>query len=292
MAQADDTFMLDVLASYEAELAEREVTYARVVVLSLRGRPRGGEPVPEGSVVAYVARRGNPVLRKLVAAARKGDMPTIAKIHTDVGRSIAKRLTAPSPKPKALEAVPVLGELRYRSKTIARAVFPSGPSSVDIRVFPYNGGKLYDADFRLAQFKRGAGAGDLEVVLLKRPPVLSALEARILTRVSGDATENNISAELAFVGAIVQAVVNAGKAVYAATKAAVNWALDHKVGLLFAAQAVAWVVSVFPKFDAIAREPRITGAARRVRPGASAHELLNARRQALLGELRKPVERG
>ncbi len=287
MAQTPDALVLDVLASYEAELGEREVTYGKVVVLSLGGRIRGEEPVPQGSVVAYVARRGNPVLRTLVAAARKGDVRTIAKIHTDAGRRIAQRVTAPSPRPRPLAAVPVLAELRYRSKTIARAVMPDGPSGVAIRIFPYNGGKLYDADFRLAQFKRGASAGDLEAVLLKRGPQLSALERRVLAQVSGDATENNISAELAFVGAIVNAIVNAGKAVYAATKAAVNWAVDHKVGLLFAAQVVTWAVSVFPKFSTIARQPGISGAAGRVRRGASAHELLKARREALLGELNR-----
>jgi hypothetical protein len=73
MAQTPDAFVLNVLASYEAELAGREVTYAKVVVLSLRGRIRGEESVLAGSVVAYVARRGNPVLRTIVAAARKGD---------------------------------------------------------------------------------------------------------------------------------------------------------------------------------------------------------------------------
>ena len=212
-------------------------------------------------------------------------MGTIAKIHTDAGRRIAQRLTARSSKPKPLGSIPVLGELRYRSKTIARAIMLDSPSGVAIRVFPYNGGKLYDADFRLAQFKRGAGAGDLEAVLLKRGPQLSALEQRVLAQVSGDATENNISAELAFVGAIVNAIVAAGKAVYAATKAAVNWALDHKAGILFAAQVVTWAVSVFPKFSTIARQPGISGAVRRVRRGASAHELLKARREALLGEL-------
>jgi len=287
MAQAPDAFVLDVLASYEAELAGREVTYAKLAVLSLPGRLRGEAPVPAGSVVAYVARRGNPVLRSIVAAARKGDMQTIAKVHTDAGRRIAQRLTARAAKPRALATIPVLGELRYRSKTIARAIILDTPSGVAIRMFPYNGGKLYDADFRLAQFKRGAGAGDLEVVLLKRGPALSALEQRVLAQVSGDATENNISAELAFVGAIVNAIVAAGKAVYAATKAAVNWAVDHKVGLLFAAQVAAWAVSVFPKFSAIAREPKIKSVVRTVRRGASAHELLKARRDALLGELHR-----
>lgn len=287
MAQTPDAFVLEVLASYEAELAERGVTYARVIVLSLRGRIRGEDPVPPGSIVAYVARRGNPVIRTLIAAARRGDMGTIAKIHTDAGRRIAQRLTAPSPRPRPLGSIPVLGELRYRSKTIARAVIPDGPSGVAIRMFPYNGGKLYYADFRLAQFKRDASADDLEAVLLKRGPQLSPLERRVLMQVTGDATENNISAELAFVGAIVNAVVNAGKAVYAATKAAVNWAVDHKAALLLAAQVVTWAVSVFPRFSTIARQPGISDAGRRVRRGASAHELLKARREALLGELNR-----
>jgi len=287
MAQAPDAVVLEVLASYEAELAQRGVTYGRIAVLSLRGRIREEDPVPPGSVIAYVARRGNPVLRTLVAAARRGDMRAIGRIHTDAGRRIAQRLTARSSKPRSLEAIPVFGEIRYRSKTIARAVIPDGPSGVAIRMFPYNGGKLYDADFRLAQFKRDAGADDLEAVLLKRGPQLSPLERRVLARVSGDATENNISAELAFVGAIVNAIVNAGKAVYAATKAAVNWAVDHKAGLLFAAQVVAWAVSIFPRFSAIARQPGVSRAARQVRGGASAHELLKARREALLGELNR-----
>jgi len=214
-------------------------------------------------------------------------MRTIARIHTDAGRRIAQRMTARASKPRPLGTIPVLGELRYRSKTIARAIILDTPSGVAIRVFPYNGGKLYVADFRLAQFKRSAGAGDLEVVLLKRGPQLSALEQRVLAQVSGDATENNISAELAFVGAIVNAIVAAGKAVYAPTKAAVNWALDHKAGVLFAAQIVTWAVSVFPKFSAIAREPRIKVAVGGVRRGASAHELLKARRDALLGVLHR-----
>src|SRR5262249_8618859 len=133
MAQAPDAFVLDVLASYEAELAGREVTYAKLAVLSLPGRLRGEAPVPAGSVVAYVARRANPVLRSIGAAARKGDMQTIAKVHTDAGRRIAQRLTARAAKPRALATIPVLGELRYRSKTIARAIILDTPSGVAIR---------------------------------------------------------------------------------------------------------------------------------------------------------------
>jgi hypothetical protein len=54
-------------------------------------------------------------------------MQTIARIHTDAGRRIAQRMTARAPKPRPLRTIPVLGELRYRGKTIARAPSFSTP---------------------------------------------------------------------------------------------------------------------------------------------------------------------
>jgi hypothetical protein len=209
-AESDLTFA-SVIAEYEDTIEGRTPlpSGVRVVSLSAEGESLS---VPEGSGVAYFTRKGNHNLRSIEEAVRAGDLAAVEKIHARLAKSIERRIeTSQDREPRQLASISRFAELRYGSKTIARAVYLETPGSVEARVFAYNGGKLLPKRFRLVQYAAGRAGAELEALVVLRPPVLSPLEKKILAQVPAEQSEANISVELAFIGKIVRAVVNGGK---------------------------------------------------------------------------------
>ena len=216
-----DLTIAQAIADYEQTIESRSPSFVAPEVLSLDAKGPSSS-IPEGSVVVYVVSKGNANLARLAEAVKKGDLAGVDKVHDRVAASIRRRIEGGKMgEPKEIDAVPSYSELRYGAKTIGRAIFLPTPSSVEARVFAYNGGKLNPKKFQLVQFAKPGREVELETLVVIRPPVLTALEKKILAQVPAAESEANISTELAFIGKIVRAVVDAGKnAIRNITKAA------------------------------------------------------------------------
>ncbi|MCB1020570.1 MAG: hypothetical protein H6509_07460 [Bryobacterales bacterium] len=210
-AQADAGLVLtEAIADYEAAIESRAPSFSAPTVLTLDAKGPSAA-IPEGSVVVFVARKGGANLAQIASAVEKGDLAAVEKVHDRLAAAIRRRIEGDKTEPREIDAVPSYSELRYGSKTIARAIFLETPSSVDARVFAYNGGKLTPGKFQLVQYAKSGRGTELETLVVIRPPTLSALEKTILAQVPAAGSEANISVDMAFIGKIVRAVVNAGK---------------------------------------------------------------------------------
>jgi len=208
-ADSPDLVLAETLEAYERVLESRTPSVSPVRVLNLRAED-DFDAVAAGSVVAYFARKGSAVLAALAAAVEQGDLAAIEKIHERQEKAALGRKERDS-KPRSLDAVPRYAELRYGGKTISRAVYLTTPAAVEARTYAYNGGKLDSKQFKAVQYARGGKGVELEVLVVKRAPKLSRLEKEILAKAPAAESEANISADMAFLGKIVRAIVEGGK---------------------------------------------------------------------------------
>ncbi|MCB1020569.1 MAG: hypothetical protein H6509_07455 [Bryobacterales bacterium] len=275
----------EAIHEYERVVEARTPSFSKVRAVTLEASAEY-EGVPEGCVVGYFATEGNKTLDAIYEAAKAGDLKKLDQLHSRLAASHLKQLESLGDKPVGIAKTPLWGELRYRSKTISRALLAETAAWVDVRFFPYNGGKLFDDDFSLVNFPLSANRKLLTGVLLKRPPQLSALESEILSQIPREGTESNIGVESGIFGHVVRAVAKATKKVVVATvdaaKRAVNWVTENKTAVLEATMLTYEVATM-----ATGGCPVLPGATvtQSIKPSSSAADLLAIRREALLAQM-------
>ena len=296
-ADSSDLLLALALADYEQTIETRQASFSGVRVVRLRAKG-GDDVIPEGSVVAYFPKKGSPVLDELAEAAQAGDMVVLRKIHERQTRAAERRIEGADPdKAKSISAVPRFAELRYGGKTISKAVYLPAPSTVEARIFAYNGGKLTPGQFRVAQYAENGRGAELDTVLVVRAPQLSALEKKILAAIPADQSEMNISTDMAFIGKIVRALVEGGKKIVrAVTKittktTAVNPQLIT-VGCPCPSGAFMVVATVNYTLKDVGKTPRtplpLAIDSWEIKAGMTASELKNMRRDLLWKSLYDP----
>ena len=268
---------------YEDVLATRAPEFSSVMVVSLPA-DAAFAGIPEGCAVAYFAKDGNKQLAQLAAALEAKDSKSADKLVSRIERSLIAAMDVSDQPGRAISSLPVLGELRYRTKTISRAVFIGKVAPIEVRFFPYNGGKLYSSDFKLVQFKNSPRSKSLQALLVTRQPRLSKLERDILAQVSRAGTEANIGQELAFMGKITKAVTKVlGKITKKITEA-FKVTVEKTKTVTNLTTLTTELITVMPGECPLLPMPlRAAGA----KKGASAAELLAVRRRALLDERAK-----
>ena len=268
------------LQEYQSIIESRVPQFSGVTVVSAKSSHEY-ETIPEGAVVGFFANEGNKTLAALRDAAQKGDVKKVDSLVLRIATASVESGGEIDTKPRGISGVPAYAELRYRTKTISIGVFADKPSSVEMRLYPYNGGKLYDSDFQVVNFKARETVKSLECLLIKRDPLLSDLEIKILREVPRESSETHIGVEAAFAGKILRAVTKAtkkiGDAVVDGVKRAVNWVTENK----------RTVTEILTLVTEIGDCPLIPGGplgATSVNANSSAADLLAARRQALLSK--------
>lgn len=270
---------------YEQAIETRTPSFSKVRVVTLDA-PEDYDNIPEGCVMGYFAPEGNKTLNTLFEAASAGNLSKVDQLHSRLAKSQLKQLESLGKKPVGIAKAPLWGELRYRTKTISRALFAETATTIDVRVFPYNGGALYDEDFQLVNYPLTANRKPLEGLLIKRPPRLSALEADILKKVPREQTESNIGVEAGLWGKIVRAVAKATKKVVDATvdaaKRVANWVTENKTA---AAEITMLTMDLATMMTGGC--PLLPGATsvQSIKSSSSAADLLALRRSALMGEI-------
>lgn len=284
----------EAMQEYEQITDSRTPEFSKVRTATIRSREIGA--VPAGTVLGFFGSEENETLAELAKAAAKEDLKTVDRLVSQIEKDALESMDpAKEAKPEGMAAIPVFGELRYRTKTISRGVFLDSASGIEVRVFPYNGGQLHDSDFQLVQYKRQASDKLLGGVLLICPPELTDLERVILDSVPREQTEANIGVEQAILGAVFRAVTKAlGKVagkIVEATKRIGKWAIDQTGGcpkIPWTITHVTHIVTVFPGDCPLLPGATSDFGRTLARKGASAAELLNARKDMLHAELMSP----
>lgn len=266
----------NALQEYAATIETRMPLFSGAKVVSAKSSHEY-QTIPQGAVVGFFGNEGNKTLAALAEAAQKGDVKKVDALVTRITKANVESFGTADNKGRGVAGVPNYAELRYRTKTISFGLFADKPSSIEVRTFPYNGGKLYDADFKLVNFPASDGAKKLECLLIKRDPVLTQLERDILSKVPREQTESSIGVEAAFTGAVLKMVVKTakkvGKAVVDGVKKAVDWVTRNKTTTVHTIDIVTLIGDC----------PLIPGpvGVKKIDTNSSAADLLAARRAAM-----------
>jgi hypothetical protein len=210
--------------------AIRPVRSCRCVVLD---RPETAHPnafahTAPGTVTAFVAREGDPLLQKLTEAIEANDsqefnsaIEQIKKMAAKFARQIAESGVDTESRPRA---IPSLTEITYAGKSLTSDVHVDDVLRVHVHAFPYNGGYLNKNNFSMAEYYPAGSDTPLICVLLIRQPQLSDIEKEALRLVPSASSANNIGAAL--VAPITPALT---AFIAAAVEAAARWVHDEFV---------------------------------------------------------------
>jgi hypothetical protein len=229
----------------------RVVTYTSTAPMDL---------VPPGCIMAVFARKGGTVLQDLEHAIVRGNTTSINEFAARMREQYsARRMVSMAEAVAVISNEPVFAELRYGGKTLASNLCVPDNLPAAIVTFAYSGGQLADEGFSLVEYPRTGAREELEVLLVRRPPILTDVERRALELVPADQLELNI-----------------GNAAYcfAAT------------GVVVAYVAVAIVVvtavgNCASDYDRLARVSLPADRVHQLGPAGTARELLRLRRELL-----------
>lgn len=237
--------------------------------------------IPEGTVTAFVAARDEPVLNDLVQATSERDgeqfssaLRRLAKSDDHVANKIVHSIARARTDRSTLDPgdLPTLAEIRYEAKSLARHIFVNADMPIRLQLFPYTGGQLIPSSFSLVEHYRSDRDVQLQCVLLIRPPQLTETERQALRLVPAGSSTINIGADgLAVMPAAVTAWI-----AEAAGAAVVGWVVSKVLDWAFGFQA--------ELADRTFQRDSLDERLRSLPPEATARELLEARRQLLLGD--------
>ncbi|HET8669254.1 MAG TPA: hypothetical protein VFM05_01130, partial [Candidatus Saccharimonadales bacterium] len=184
------------------EKATRPVRPCRCLVLEIPQMAQTDEfaHIAPGTVTAFVAREGEPLLGKLTKAIQANDSKNfnlatdqIKKMAAKFSRKIAgARIHAKSRR----RAVPSFVEINYASKPLASHAHVDDVLRVHVHAFAYNGGYLDRSKFSMVEYYRAGDDTPLTCVLLIRQPILSEIEREALRLVPSNSSVNNIAVEI------------------------------------------------------------------------------------------------
>lgn len=261
------------------EAATRPVRSCRCVVLEIPKTARTGDfaHVTPGTVTAFVAHEGEPLLRELTEAIEANDSNAFNSATDRIRQMEAKvfaRITAseidPEPRPRA---IPSFADVSYAGKTLVRYIHVDEVLRVNVHPFPYNGGHLDRDRFSMIEYYGAESHTPLTCVLLVHQPQLSAIEREALRLVPGGSA-NNVAPSP--VDPLTPALL---EMVLIATPYAAQWLVNEIVGWLVGEAALSSVP------DDVLESKEFKDRVESLPPEATAAELLRLRTDILL---RKP----
>ena len=181
------------------EKATRPVRPCRCVVVEIPEMAKTDDfaHVAPGTVTAFVARVGEPLLAKLTETIQANGSEEfnlvtdqIKKMAAEVSRKIAGAGIYDESQPRA---IPSFAEISYANKTLVGHVHVDDILRVHVHAFPYNGGYLDRNQFSMVEYYRAGCDTPLICVLLIRQPKLSEIEREALRLVPSDSSANNIA---------------------------------------------------------------------------------------------------
>jgi hypothetical protein len=271
-------------AQVSEEKATRPVRPCRCVVLEIpeMGQTNDFAHIAPGTVTAFVAREGEPLLGKLTETIQANDSrqfklvtDQIKKMAAEVSRKIAGAGRGMRRIRGTRRAIPSIAEISYANKSLVSHVHGDEILRVHVHAFPYNGGYLERSKFSMVEYYRAGSDMPLTCVLLIRQPELSEIEREALRLVPSDSSANNIAAVAvapvtpALMAFFVIAAEAAARFLY---NEFVNW----YVCILYGKVALASIP------DAVLQGENFQNKLRSLPPEVTAAELLRLREDMLL----------
>jgi hypothetical protein len=260
--------------------------------------------ITPGTVTAFVAREGDPLLRKLtetLEANKSKDFTSataqIIRLGAEMSRKVAagkvskpaksstrkvprqaKTGRKPSPVESGQHDFPSFAEISYANKTLVGHLYVDDLLRVQTHPFPYNGGYLDKRKFSMMEYYRADVSIPLGCVLVIRRPELSDIEREALRLVPSSASANNIAAS------VVKPFTPALMAFLAvATPVAAQWLYNEFVNfitmLLHGGTTTALTIP-----DAVLEGEDFQHLLKKLPPEVTAAELLRLRTDILLGK--------
>jgi hypothetical protein len=212
-----------------------------------------------------------------------------------IGFDLARAFLIPFREERAaapgLSAVPSLAEFRYGHKLLVRGLFPMSTWEVAEAAILWTGGPLVDNRFACVEYVTRPQAPELESLVLKVPPRLTAIERAVIDQVPADLSELHLRGNrVLFTDVLVQAVGEIADVLIAAAKnlfAPRATRTEQGGGIVYAVYAPIHVLggslprSVEEKLQRLSQEARLDPA----RLAGSIDSLLDLREELITGRI-------
>src|SRR6266566_5905468 len=179
--------------SYFVEAQARPIRLTNIEVIDKTSPAQNAFFGIPGTLTVFIARKGSAALHELREALKTGG-EALKQLYRKVGEQAVQveRWTLEEAVQATIQA-PVFAELRYGGATLAQGLsVPEGLDMTTVLFLPYNGGRLAQEGFILAErFKEGSDAA-LEALVVRVDPPLTEAEKAALQLVPPDQDINNV----------------------------------------------------------------------------------------------------
>jgi hypothetical protein len=163
-------------------LNTRDIRISSPKVIEMSGADN--QFAPPGTISLLVAARGSILLGQIMQVLEQPD----TKVQEQLIGRVIKDLTETISNPKILfdqvSDIPVLGEVRYGSKSLRQGMFIAPGYEIAYSLIPYNGATLRAEQFQFLEYYNPAARDQLVALVVLSRPTLTDLEKEILTRVN------------------------------------------------------------------------------------------------------------
>lgn len=263
------------------ETATRPVRACRCVVVAIPETAKTDDfaHLTPGTVTAFVAEEGEPLLRKLTETIEANNseefssaIDQIKQMEAKVFSKITASLIYPESKPRAL---PSFAEISYANKTLISHIHVDEVLRVHVHPFVYNGGYLDRNRFSMVEYYQAGRDTPLTCLLIVRQPKLSEIEREALRLVPSDSSANNIAPSL--IAPVTPVLL---QVLLAATPVAAQFVYNEIVNfIVFLLHGTAALASI-P--DAVLEGEDFQNMVKSLPPEVTAAELLRLRTDILL----------
>lgn len=186
-----------------------------------------------GTVTLFVGRKSSKLFRDVSDAVLRPCREDDRKVAAQLNRYLASR------KPKAIDELvscarcaSVIADLRYGGATLVENILLPDDAEIAAIPLPYNGGRLAEGGFSIAEYYAEELDDDIEFVLARNEPPLTAAEKAALEALPEEMLEVNVGrgvGDVACSVVLLTLAVVAEVAVVAATFTVVKALDDHSM---------------------------------------------------------------
>jgi hypothetical protein len=271
------------LLQVSEEKATRPVRICRCVVVEIPevAQTHDFAHITPGTVTAFVAREGEPLLRNLTEAIAAHNSQAFNLATDEIKQmeaAFSRKITGAGIYAESQEqSFPSFAEIGYLNKTLTSQVYVDDALRIHVHAFPYNGGHLDRKAFSMTEYYQAGSRTPLTCVLLIRQPKLGEIEREALRLVPSGSSANNIGATM------VAPMTPALMAFFAiAAEAAARWVYNEFVNLFVALLHGTTALASIP--DAVLEGEDFQNMLKSLPPEVTAAELVRLRTDILLQE--------
>ena len=271
------------LLQVSQEKATRPVRPCSCVVVEIPEAAQANDfaHITPGTVVAFVAREGEPLLHNLMEAIAANNSKGFT-LATDqikrMGAELSRKISAAGNYAESQpQQFPSFAEIAFANKTLTSQVYIDDLLRVHAHTFPYNGGHLDRDAFSMMEYYLAGSRTPLTCVLVIRRPKLGEIEREALRSVPSGSSANNIGP------ALIEPVTPALMEFLAITaEAAARFVYNEIVNLFLAFLYGGTVLASIP--DAVLEGKDFQNMVKSLPPEVTAAELVRLRTDILLQE--------